>query len=99
MPFFISLHGMQLKPVRAFLSAIGLRKKSLYEYQATLTLKETTNHKGKFFVIQFGEITENAAAEKELLRARFFQFANQSIDRTFEAEKKMKDELSEVPFA
>jgi len=96
-PFFISLHGMQLKPVRAFLSAIGLRKKSLYEFQATLTLKETTNHKGKFFVVQFGEIRENAAAEKELLRARFFQFANQSIDKTFEAEKKMKDD--EVPFA
>jgi len=96
-PFFISLHGMQLKPVRAFLSAIGLRKKSLYEFQATLSLKEKSNGKGKFFVVQFGEIRENAAAEKELLRARFFQFANQSIDKTFEAEKKMKND--EVPFA
>ena len=27
-PFFISLHGTQLKPVRAFLSALGLRKRA-----------------------------------------------------------------------
>ena len=38
MPFFISLHGTQLKPVRAFLSALGLRKKSLYECQSTPAL-------------------------------------------------------------
>jgi hypothetical protein len=28
--------------------------------------------------------------------ARFFQFSSQSIDKTFEAEKKMKDELGDV---
>lgn len=98
-PFFISLHGMQLKPVRAYLSAIGLRRKSLHEFQTTLTLKETTNHKGKFFVVQFGEIKESEAGEKEVFRSKFFQFANQSIDRTFDAERKMKDDLSDVPFA
>jgi hypothetical protein len=95
-PFFISLHGMQLKPVRAFLSAIGLRKKSLYEFQAAMSLKERSNGKGKFFVVQFGEIKENTPEEKELFRARFFQFSSQSIDKTFEAERKMKDELGDV---
>jgi len=90
---------MQLRPVRAFLSAIGLRKKSLYEFHAPLTLKETSNHKGKFFVIQFGDLKENSAADKELFRSKFFQFASHSIDQTFEAEKKMKDDLSDVPFA
>ena len=98
-PFFISLHGMQLRPVRAFLSAIGLRKKSLYEYQATLSLREKSNGKGKFFVVQFDQLQENNPEEKEIFRAKFFQFANRSIDQTFEAEKKMKDDLSDVPFA
>ncbi len=98
-PFFISLHVMQLKPVRAFRSAIGLRKRSLCEYQASLPLKETTNHKGKFFVIQFGDLKENNAEEKEVFRRKSFQFANRSIDQTFEAEKKMKDDLRDVPFA
>ena len=38
--------------------------------------------------------------KKQLFRAtKFFQFANRSIDQTFEAEKKMKDDLSDVPFA
>ena len=40
-PFFISVHGTQLKPVRAYLSALGLRKKSLFEYQATMSLYGT----------------------------------------------------------
>lgn len=47
-PFFISLHGTQMKPVRAFLSAVGLRRRSLYEYSATLKLKETTTARGNF---------------------------------------------------
>jgi len=98
-PFFISLHGTQLKPVRAYLSALGLRKKSLYEYQATLGLKETSNHKGKFFVIQFANLKENSPEDKEIYRTLFFQFAGHTIDQTFDAEKKMKDDLSDVPFA
>ena len=46
-PFFISLHGMQLKPVRAYLSAIGLRKRSLCEYQATFDLEGDIEPQGK----------------------------------------------------
>jgi len=90
-PFFISLHGTQLKPVRAYLSAVGLRRRSLYEYQATLKLKETTNGKGKYFVIQFEELKENSADEKDNFRALYFQFAGYPIDRTFDAEKAMKE--------
>jgi hypothetical protein len=98
-PFFISLHGTQLKPVRAYLSALGLRKKSLYEYQSTLGLKEASNNKGKFYVIQFTNLKENKPEEKEAFRAMYFQFAGHTIDQTFDAEKKMKDDLSDVPFA
>jgi hypothetical protein len=90
-PFFISLHGKQLRPCRAFLSAIGLRKKSLYEYQTTLTLKEVSNTKGKFFVIQFEELKENTDEEKETFRSLYFQYVSQSIDLTFEIEKKMQE--------
>ena len=89
-PFFISLHGTQLKPVRAYLSAVGLRRRSLYEYQATLRLKEVSNGKGKFFVVQFEGLQENSTDEKEAFRAMYFQFAGYPIDRTFEAEKNMK---------
>ena len=77
----------------------GLRQKSLYEYQATLGLKEKTNGKSKFFVIQFANLKENQPEEKEVFRAMFFQFAGHTIDQTFDAEKKMKDDLSKVPFA
>lgn len=89
-PFFISLHGTQLKPVRAYLSAVGLRRKSLYEFQATLKLKEKNNGKGKYFVIQFENLTENSQDEKETYRALYFQFAGHSIDKTFAAEKTLK---------
>lgn len=98
-PFFISVHGTQLKPVRTYLSAMGLRKKSLYEYQAVMSLKETSNQKGKFFVIQFEDLKENKGDDKEVFRSMFFQYSGRSIDQTFEAEKKMKDDLSDVPFA
>jgi len=52
----------------SFLSALGLRKKSLYEFQATLGLKEKTNGKGKFFVIQFAghTIDQTGDAEKKM---------------------------------
>jgi len=33
------------------------------------------------------------------VRAMFFQFAGHTIDQTFDAEKKLKDDLSDVPFA
>ncbi len=90
-PFFISLHGTQLKPVRALLSAIALRRKGLYEYGATMSLKETSNTKGKYFVVQFEDLKENSADDKETFRSLFFQFADRNIDQTFEAEKKMKE--------
>lgn len=99
-PFFISLHGTQLKPVRAFLSALGLRRKSLYEYQATMNLKETSNHKGKFYVIQFENLKENKADQKEFFRSLFFQYSGHTIDQTYEAEQKMKDNnMDDIPFA
>jgi hypothetical protein len=99
-PFFISVHGTQLKPVRAYLSALGLRKKSLYEYQATMSLKETSNQKGKFFVVQFEDLKESKPDQKEIFRAMFFQYSGHSIDQTFEAEQKMKEDgLEDVPFA
>ncbi len=98
-PFFISVHGTQLKPTRAYLSALGLRRKSLYEYQATISLKETSNNKGKFFVIQFENLKENKTDQKEIFRSLFFQYCGHTIDQTFEAEQKMKDDLSDVPFA
>ena len=98
-PFFLSLHGTQLKPVRFFLSALGLRKKNLYEFQATLGLKETINFKGKFYVIQIFHLKENTPEEKEVYRSLFFEFAGHTIDQAFDAEQKMKEDLSEVPFA
>jgi hypothetical protein len=61
-----------------------------------MTLKETSNHKGKFFVVQFSELRENTLDEKETCRTMFFQFASRSIDQTFEVEKKLKEEPGEV---
>ena len=50
-------------------------------------------------MIQFAELRENTPGEKEVFRAMHFQFACHSTDQTFDAEKKMKDDLSDVPFA
>ena len=50
-------------------------------------------------MIQFGDLKENNAGRKGGLPPKFFQFANRSINQTFEAEKKMKEDLSDVPFA
>ena len=66
------------KTIPAFLSALGL--------------KEKTNGKGKFFVIQFAYLKENTPEEKEVFRAMYFQFAGHTIDQTGDAEKKMKDD-------
>jgi len=59
---------------------------------AGLGLKEKTNGKGKFFVIQFANLKENAPEEKEVFRAMYFQFAGHTIAQTGDAEKKMKDD-------
>lgn len=90
-PFFISLHGTQLKSARAYLSAVGLRRKSLYEYEAVMTLKETNNGKGRYFTIEFSELKENTDDDKETFRNLYFQFSGYPIDRTFEAEKNLKE--------
>ena len=62
-------------------------------------MKEKTNGKGKFFGIQFANLKENTPEEKEVFRAMYFQFVGHTIDQTFDAEKKMKDDLRDVPFA
>ncbi len=65
-----------------------------------MSLKETSNQKGKFFVILFENLKENKPDQKEIFRSMFFQYSGHSIDQTFEAEKKMKEgDLSDVPFA
>ena len=97
-PFFISLTGTQLKSARAYLSAVGLRRRSLYEYEAVLSLKETANGKGKYFVIQFEELKENTPDDKETFRALYFLYAPYPIDRTFDHEKAMKEAgQSDIP--
>jgi len=35
----------------------------------------------------------------EVIRAMYYQFAGQTIDQTYDAEKRLKDDLSDVPFA
>jgi len=48
---------------------------------------------------QFAELKENTPEEKEVFHALFFQFAGHTIAQTGDAEKNMKDDLSDVPFA
>jgi hypothetical protein len=46
--------------------------------------------------IQIVVLDAPATETFQSFRAKFFQFSNQSIDKTFEAERKMKDELGDV---
>jgi len=57
-PFLISLHGTSLRPVRMFLSICKQKRTHLFDVQTTLGLNETTNTKGRFYIISFESVQD-----------------------------------------
>jgi len=97
-PFFLSLHGVQLKPIKSFLSGFIAKKKSPLEFKARMSLREQTNGKGIFYVIVFSNVEENSEADKEKYKAMFYQLSGYNLEKTYDAERKMESDTANMPF-
>lgn len=87
LPFWITLHGTSIQPVRRYLSAIALRRCPLWQYEATLSTEQQINDKGKFFVARFSS-TRPISKELEAQIAEIVAgLKDADIKRTFEAEE------------
>lgn len=91
MPFWISLHGLQISPTKRFISGMILKKRNLFDARVTLRLTEVKAPKGKCFVISFEDIEELSDKEKESYRKLYEELNMADIEVTFEAEKMDKE--------
>lgn len=87
LPFWISFHGMSLKPVMGYISSLALARRPLWKYSTTISLKEIVDVKGKYFVAVFSPaqlLSEDMQAE---MAGMVEMLASENIATTLEAEQ------------
>lgn len=102
MPFFFMTKGTAFVPTKRFLSGIFLRGKksglNLWDYATTLTLKETSNAQGKFYVPVFGvPVVEEGrfAAEAEMYKEQRAGYVDPTLNPDEDPDN---DENDAIPF-
>ena len=100
MPFFFMTKGTALMPTKRFLSGIFLRGKksglNLWDYVTTLTLKETSNTQGKFYVPIFGvpEVAKGKfSAEAETYKNQRAGYVDPAISSDEDPDNKENDNI------
>lgn len=87
MPFWLSMHGMSLKPTMAWISSLAVGRKPLWKYSTKLTLRKVVDHRGTYYVTVFTPpqlLSEDMQAEMaDMVR----MLAKSDIAETFEAEQ------------
>jgi len=78
MPFYLTLHGTSVRPVRALLSKIWTTRKPLFGFSVTIGLDRVTNSKGVFYVLRTSSIAQ--VPEAALDRYRVAHHSLRSLD-------------------
>jgi hypothetical protein len=87
LPFWVTLAGMQIKPVRNYLSAVAIRRLPLWQFETTLGLTLTTNTKGKFYVARFSSPKPISREFEQEILPVVMSIKDADIARTFAEEE------------
>lgn len=87
LPFWITLHGTSIQPVRRYLSAIAIRRYPLWQFQTVLSTEVQTNDRGKYFIAKFdGPTPISEELEGEIVPI-VIGLKDADVKRTFDAEE------------
>ena len=92
LPFWITLHGTSIQPVRRYLSAIALRRCPLWLYETVLSAEQTINDRGKFYVAKFSDTKPISKEDEARLGPVVAGLKDADIRRTVESEEDAMDE-------
>ena len=87
LPFWVTLSGTSLKPVKRYLSAMALRRVPLWQYFTTLATKEQKGNKGKYYVADFLSPKPITQEMEEDVVGLVMSLKDADIKRTFEEEE------------
>jgi hypothetical protein len=96
LPFWMTLHGTSIQPVRKFLSAIALRRCPLWQFDTMLFTEEQKGDRGKYYIARFASpkpITKELEAE---IVDMVLGLKDADVKRTVEAEEAAMDEAGET---
>lgn len=85
-PIWVSFAGAQIKPVRRYISAIALRRRRLFEFKTTMTLK-TVTEPHKHYVVVFSAPQALEGGEIHAILPVVGMIKGESISRTIEHEE------------
>lgn len=107
MPFWITLHGKNIEPIKRLNTTAQMRGKGKYYiFDVTLTLEQQINDKGKFFVVKISppvsrylkDTVTPIDPEQEIEYLRIIQMCgNVSLQKTFDAEEEMSEGAEREP--
>lgn len=86
LPFWLTVSGTSIGVFKRYVSGIALRRRKLFEFSTTISLEETTNKKGKFFVLAFSPPKRLSDEDLEAMSEVVAGIRNESVQRTYEAE-------------
>jgi len=92
LPFWLSLAGTSIAPVRRYLSAIALRRCPLWQFETVISTDEQKGDRGRYFVVKFESPKPIPRELEEQLIPMVAELKNADIKRTFDAEEELQAE-------
>ena len=92
LPFWLSLAGTSIAPVRRYLSAIALRRCPLWQFETVIATEEQKGDRGRYFVLRFNSPKPITRELEEQLIPMVAELKNADIKRTFDAEEELQAE-------
>lgn len=90
LPFWLSLAGTSIAPVRRYLSAIALRRCPLWQFETVISTDEQKGDRGRYFVVKFESPKPITRELEEQLIPMVAELKNADIKRTFDAEEELR---------
>jgi len=90
LPFWLSLAGTSIAPVRRYLSAIALRRCPLWQFETVISTDEQKGDRGRYFVVKFESPKPIPRELEEQLIPMVAELKNADIKRTFDAEEELQ---------
>lgn len=90
LPFWLSLAGTSIAPVRRYLSAIALRRCPLWQFETVIATEEQKGDRGRYFVVKFTSPKPITREFEDQLIPMVAELKNADIKRTFDAEEELQ---------
>ena len=90
LPFWLSVAGTSIAPVRRYLSAIALRRCPLWQFETVISTDEQKGDRGRYFVVKFNSPKPITRELEEQLIPMVAELKNADIKRTFDAEEELQ---------